>query len=496
MSGLNPKQKAEAATILTELERRQREERGRTFKPVKPSDPNDFGVTSNDQWGFFHSTADERWVFGGNRSGKTEVAVNDCDMFCRGVHPVRTKHCQPPVKVRYVAPKWRDGVLGVVLQKFKEIVPRNALRGGKWQTAWSEKEHRLYYDNGSFIHFKSGEEDLNTYGGADLDAVYQDEHIDESRYKENAARLVERNGFFVSSMTPELGVTWEEDHVTNPPPGFSVDYWFFTTYGNPYLSKEGVEKLEGKIRDPKLRDTKLRGMFVPLQGMVIPHWNERLSVIPDRKLHPDAYRVFCIDFHRKVPAAAMWAAWEPCDDGTMQLVIYRCIKRKATVPEWKRIIREESAGEKIHQWLGDEPDGGDTKDFRNQPSALNEFHEGSDPIPIVQVKKTPGTFNASVYRLWDMCSADPVSRQPKLFVFRSADHGPIYVDGKVHGSLPWELKRWTYKSEKKADEENLREQVRQVNDHYISDLRYIVLNGPGSVGDGPSVVSSYEGSWE
>lgn len=426
-------------------------------------------------------------------SGKTEAGVNDCNMFCLGTHPVRSAYRKPPVKVRYCAPKWRESVEGVLLEKFREIVPRCELRGGSWRTAWSNTYHKLYYRNGSYIQFKSYEEDLNTFGGANLDAVYQDEKSPYPIYLENSARLTDRNGYFVATMTPELGMAWEEDHITNPPPGVSIERWYFSLYGNPHIAKAGIEKLVAKIKDKRMIETKVYGRSVALHGLVIPQFDREITVIPDRHLHPDAYKVFCIDFHPKVPAHALWAAWEPTD-GQPNLVIYRAKMMKADIPEWQQTIHALSAGEKIQKWLGDEPDGSETEDYKGDMSPLHQFREGLDRLPIIQVSKSAGSFNASIYKLWDMFKGDPLTKKPRIFIFNSVDHAVEQVDGKYLGSLPWELERWQFMKEQKADDENLRERIALVNDHYISDLRYIVMNEPVGVGSlGPSVTSDLDG---
>lgn len=492
VSKLSPIEKAAIAADLEELDRRGHQERSRTFEPICPGDTNAFEVTSNDQYAFIHSEADERWVFGGNRSGKTEIAVQDCDRFCRGVHAVRSTHRMPPVKVRYCAPKWRDGVEAVVLQKFREVCQRHLLRGGSWPKAWSEKEHKLYYANGSTVHFKSFEEDLDTYGGADLDAVYQDEHGPEKYHKANRARLTDRNGYFVSAMTPEMGITWEEDHVLEPPEGLTVDHWFFTTFGNPYLSKEGVEKFKASIKDPQLAQAKLQGQFVALSGLVLPQWNPAIHLVPDYKLPKEWPRIVCGDFHHRTPSALMWAAWKP----TGELVVYRCVKKKITVPEWKKYIRAVSLGEHTTAFLGDEPGAGSGRDINDKLSIVRQFNsreDGEAPIPFIQVNKAPGSFEAGIFLLWDYLGVDPITLKSRIEVFQSCDHATEIIDGKPQGSIAWEMKRYQYKSEKKADEETLREQVRLVNDHYISDLRYIVSRGIINVGR--KIKSGLEEAW-
>lgn len=459
---------------LLELDRRDREERSRTFRPIQPSDPNPFGIPSNDQLGFIMSDADERWGLGANRSCKSETAVQDCDMFCRGVHPVRSPHRLPPVKVRYCAPKWRDGIEGVILQKFREVVQRHLLRGGTWQSAWSEKDHKLHYANGSMIQFKSGEEDLDTYGGADLDAVYQDERLDIKRFQENKMRLIDRKGFYVAAMTPERGITWERDHILNPPDGVKIQWWRFTMKGNPYLPKDAILQAEASLRDPLLRATKIEGEWCALGGLVIPQYDPNRHIIPDKDIPPTWYRVFAIDPHHKKPSAMVWAALTPEGDWW----VYRCAKEMLTVPELKSFIRAQSAGEKIKLFIGDEAMGGDGLNIYGQESVLKQLASGEDRIPVIPTNQSSDkTYEAGVFKLRELFSVDPINRTSGIYIFASCCWPVKYINGQPYGSLDWELQRLEYRQDQKADEETFRERVKTVDDDLFSCLRYIVMSG-------------------
>jgi hypothetical protein len=476
LSTLSPDTRAEVEGWLEERERRKRQERSRKFKPTSPTQITEFDLPANDQEAFFNSDADERWIFGGNRSGKTEAGVQDCDKFCRGVHPVRSKHRKPPVKVRYCAPKWRDSVEGVILMKFQEVVQRHLLRGGSWRTAWSEKTHKLHYKNGSWIQFKSGEEDKDTYGGVDLDAVYQDEHLREPLYTENRARLTDRDGYFVSTMTPEEGITWEEDHVTEPDDDLTIDHWFFDIRSNPHLTKAGVEKFIGGLKGSTLYETKVSGAFCALSGLVLPQWNPDIHIVPDQEIPHHWPRVVCIDMHTRTPSALMAAAWD--HDGN--LWVYKTAKKFLTVPEWQQYILSTFAGEHISLWMLDEPGAGQGLDANNQESFVNQFNKGDNPVPFHLVKKdSDNFFSSGIYKLWEMLTPDPLTpMRSRIRVLKSCDYATERINGKVCGSLPWEIKKYQYKKEQKADEETLREKVRKVNDHLIDDLRYIVMAGP------------------
>lgn len=487
-------------SIIDEIERRHRQERGRYFRPTRPEDPNPFGMPSNDQYGALHSTADEVWVFGGARSSKTELMTNSFDMFCRGVHPVRSAHQAPPVKCRLCAPSWREGVEGVLLSKFQEITIRKALRGGSWRNAWSSESHKLHYANGSFIQFKAATEGRDpdgraSFDGIDLDACGHDEPGPRWMYEKNKARLADRNGWFMATMTPEKGITWERDHVQNPPEGVTVDHWFFDQRGNPHLSEEGVRKYLASIRDEDLFKMKIMGQFVSYTGLVIPQFDRSKHIVPDRELHPDAVRIFMIDTHTKVPCAAVWMAWEPPTERFPfpKLVIYRTVKRFLRIPDWQKLIVRLSQGERIVHWLGDEPGGGEGKDIHGKEGILREFNRGDYRLPIEQVPKPAGSFDADIMRLRTMFTPDPISRESQLEIFASCDYEPEMIRGKWHGSIRWELEKYQFRRESVADEQSLREKVADVDDHFISCLRYGSRYAPSFTGG--KIKSGLDGSW-
>jgi phage terminase large subunit-like protein len=410
-------------------------------------------------------------------------------MFARGVHPVRTAHREPPVKIRFVAPKWRENVVGVLLTKFKEVCIRSELLGGSWKKAWEESHHKLTYKNGSTIQFKTYEEDLDTFGGADLDAVYLDEHCPEPIYRECRARLTDRRGFLCCSMTPEEGMTWEEDHVLDPPVGITIDHWFFDVRGNPHLDPEGVKQFLAGLEGTIYYDTKVKGQFTPLSGRVIPQWNPKVHIVPDYEIPAHWPRGICIDAHRRTPCACMWVAWSP--EGVC--VVYRTAKKFMTVPEWQKYIIAQTGEENIDTWLLDQPGEGEGVNIDEKESLLNQFTGGTNGLPFELVKKdSEQFFNSGIFKLWDMFKVRKTgSPKTKIQIFESCNYGVEQINGQPAGSLAWELNRYVYKKKQKSDEEQLREKVRKVNDHLIDDLRYLVMAGPTNIepaNQGPMIV--------
>ncbi len=523
----------------------------------------------NDQIGFFYCTARERWVFGGNRSGKTESAVVDCILFAAGEHPVRsaspsgrftagwppgvdapiqgggnvgspTDHLDqnskkmgmshqeketcsglvsnaeaeqlrtrrqvyanpqeikrgvqstpilshphqnsnprfaPPVYIRYCAPTYEDSIRGVILKKFQQLVPRYLLRGGSWDKAWSEGSRVLYFANGSqvkFMTYKQWDAAPGSYGGDDCHAIYMDEHGIEAIYRENSMRLADYNGYLVGSMTPELGLVWEEGHVMEPPEGLTVDHWFFSTERNPYLSQEGVAAVKASITDERLAAAKLEGRFVSLSGLVMPMWSRNVHVVADFEIPTHWPRVLSIDPHRRKPTALDWVAWS--DEG--EACVYRWLwgvggHQKMTVEDLKAFIRAKNAGENVVLMLADEAQGGTGKDIFGQESVIKMLRSDPNGLRIFGTNQSSEKkFEAGIYKFWEYLKSG------KFKVFQSCDYGSgAVVDGFRCASLPWQMQHYQYKGLQKQDEETFREKVRGVDDDHIDNCRYILMAG-------------------
>lgn len=443
--------------IIRERRRRRVEERLRYFKPTEPP--------GNDQKAFLHSPAKIRAVFGGNRSGKTEIGVADGLMVCLGIHPVRSQTIKPPAFLRYCAPKYEDGIKAVVLKKIFEMVPHYELPNCSRIDAWAEKSRTLSFANGSQIRFFSYEQDVNTYGGADIDGFYMDEHAAHKYFIENMARVVDRNGYGVLTMTPEAGITWEEEHIIEASENdLDIDYWFFSTYDNPHLSQKGIKKLEDAIKDERLRDAKLRGRFVALSGLVLPQFDKAIHAIPDKALPDHWHRQFVIDPHHRKPSRMVWRAID--HDGVS--FTYREAEfhpADGGVPELAEFIRTKSAGDKISQWIIDEAMGGDGKNIFGEQTVAVQLRKAGIPVVGTHLESDKA-FSAGISKMRSKLLADPVTKKPTHFVFQSCT------------KTIKQYMTYRYKKETVADEETFREKVRNVDDDFVTCDRYGMMAEP------------------
>jgi len=486
---------------LSELDRISREERLHLFRPTSPPD--------NDQRGFLYAPGiiTTRFAGGSNRSGKTEIATVDKLLFARGVHPIRSfdhipplcqkyidskKHIitrtqlsnviydwnkdhildspawlgqKPPVKIREFSPSWEDTTIDVTMRKLREFAPRKDLAGGSFDKAFSYSNRSLTFKNGSQIRFFNYTQTRDKMGGADVDALYFDEHAPREIYEESKARTADRGGFVVYTMTPEGGATWELDdiiHADNP----TVKCWFFLIEKNPYVSKVGREEFKASIKDPNLLRAKYYGEFVVLQGMVYPEFSRDNHVIPDFDLPTGYHRQIIVDSHLRTPTAILWMATSP--KGVSY--VYREAKwnpdtDSGGIPRMVEKIRMLTGNEYIHQFIIDEAMGGKGKNINGHESVKMQLIKCG--LPFMGTNQVGGkNFEAGVNLVRTALSVDPITGKPRLFFFESCE-GTI----KQH-------ERYRFRRRTKADEETLRESVATVDDHFVDDVRYGLMASP------------------
>jgi hypothetical protein len=170
--------------------------------------------------------AKNRWIMGGNRSGKSESNIGfDLCSFALGVHPAR--ETPKNATIWAVANAWP--LVGKLLwgEKIKDYLPGLQIKQILWHNKAEEIPGEIQLKNGNRIEFKAGEQGRKAFEGRPIDAIYQDEQIksdSEGIFTEMQARLLDRNGFFAGSMTPIEPQTWLEERVTELPETDEVFY--------------------------------------------------------------------------------------------------------------------------------------------------------------------------------------------------------------------------------------------------------------------------------
>jgi len=460
------------ARYSREYRRRHLEEGSRYWKPQQPP--------QNDQIGAYLSTVPVQLVEGGNRSGKTELGVVKSIHYCTGIHPTLSPLRQPPIYGRYVGKNW-DESIEVIIKKFYAMVRRDDLLGYSWETAWSPGKGVLRFclDKrrdvpGSKISFLTSAQNVQAHAGDDLDFVVMDEHHEHKYFIENMARLVDRGGWMMLTETPDLGRTWEDKEITEKIQNGSPRHkgWRFNSTLNPHLSKDGLEMLIDSLGgDEALYKCKILGIPTALSGLVYPMFNPNLHVIDDEAVPHKKFvhRQIIVDPHLRKPTAILWIGWTK--DGFVYA--YREAKwspNAGGIADLASLIRTKSAGDtKINDWIMDEALGGNPDDesrnvFGEKP-LITQLNEAGLPFLGTNVASDKAVW-AGITKVRQLLIPDPISNIPRLRVSRACTQ------------LIREAQIYQFRRDTAVDDESYRERLRNIEDDWITCLRYGIMAEP------------------
>lgn len=242
-----------------------------------------------------------RLFLGGNRSGKTTATMVDTmlqavDLDMVPDHLRQYRRWEPPFYARIVTPDLTNTLEGVVLQKFRQWMPKSQLHGGQFGHAWDKQLRMLHFKNGSWIQFFSNDQDLDKFGGAALHRVVYDEEPRHDIRRECLMRLIDFAGEELFGMTPLDGMSWVYDEFFDPwergETGQDVRVVVVDMDDNPHLDRVTMARvLQGLT--PLERQARKSGRFVSFSGLIYNEWSEGRFVVPAPTEIPKGAEVFC-----------------------------------------------------------------------------------------------------------------------------------------------------------------------------------------------------------
>ena len=256
----------------------------------------------------------ERWVFGGNRSGKTECGAVETVWLARGIHPYKpnkptegwvvslTREVQRDVAQRKVLSYLkREWIADVVMVSGRSSAPE----GGVIDYI----SVRNVFGGLSRIGFKSCESGREKFQGTSLDYVWFDEEPPEDVYDECRMRVFDRKGELFGTMTPLKGRTFVYDRIymSDDP-----DVWceFMEWADNPYLDAGEVARLTASLSADVL-ETRRYGRFATRGGLVYPEFDESVHVVDPFPVPPEWQDRLSIDPGLHNPLSCHWYAADP-----------------------------------------------------------------------------------------------------------------------------------------------------------------------------------------
>jgi phage terminase large subunit len=261
---------------------------------------------------FHQSQAKNRWIMGGNRSGKSESCIGyDLCTFALGIHPYRIT--LPESTIWAVANAWP--LVGKLLwgEKIKDYLPDCQIRKILWHNRAEDIPSEIQLHNGNRIEFKAGEQGRKAFEGRPIDAIYQDEQIKsdaEGIFTEMQARLMDRHGFFAGSMTPLTPQPWLEEKVQYLP---DTDEVFYANLEDNRKSRGGYiddEEIDMMIAQwpIEVQETRIKGHFAAFLGAVYKTFNRQVHTCEPFKIPDDWTRYRVTDWGFNNPHVCLWMA--------------------------------------------------------------------------------------------------------------------------------------------------------------------------------------------
>lgn len=267
--------------ILRQINKIEREQQRRRSSPLARYNR---GKVHAKQMLFHKCLKRNRWVFGGNRSGKTECGAVETVWLARGIHPYRRNKADVSCWVvslsqavqrevaqqkvlHYLDPSWIENVVMISGNKgspengvIDYILVKNVFGGV------------------SKIAFKSCEAGREKFQGTSLDFVWFDEEPPKDVYDECKMRILDRRGHIFGTMTPLKGLSWVYDEIyLNRYNNDEVWHVFMEWADNPYLSADEVAEMTKSMSEDMLNSRRY-GRFTDNQGLVYSEFSE-LNVI-------------------------------------------------------------------------------------------------------------------------------------------------------------------------------------------------------------------------
>ena len=239
-------------------------------------------------------------VLGGNRGGKTVTGAAEAAYRLLGDHPAKEVH-RPPIKV-WAASQDMPGTSDQPHKQLDELrrwIPKEALRGGSWQEAFSPMARVLTLANGSVVVFKSYNQDLLKFESDAIHFAWLDEEPDDKRiWSSILLRLADYDGAWMITATPVLslqGRGWLEElweRRREPDCGFETHQLFSNR--NPHLPAGVLDELFANLTEEE-RQVRAFGAFARLGGRVLDEFDPSLHLVAPFPLARDWRHYLVID---------------------------------------------------------------------------------------------------------------------------------------------------------------------------------------------------------
>lgn len=265
------------------------------------------------QLAFHKCPKKNRWVFGGNRSGKTECGAVETVWLARGIHPFKENKPVSCWVVSLSKQVQRDVAQSKILHYLrKDWIKEIVMSSGR--SDWADNGVidfilvKNVFGGVSRIGFKSCDQGREKFQGASLDFVWFDEEPPFEIYNECRMRVLDKKGMIFGTMTPLKGLTWVYNEIyLNQSNDNEVWHEEMEWADNPYLDKDEIEAMTKSLSADEL-ESRRYGKFMQCGGMVYSEFDENVHVLDPFEVPKDWQDNISIDPGLNNPLSAHWYA--------------------------------------------------------------------------------------------------------------------------------------------------------------------------------------------
>lgn len=264
---------------------------------------------------FHKCTKRNRWVFGGNRTGKTECGAVETIWLACGIHPFKKNKKDVECWVVSLSTRVQKDVAQKKILSYlpKEYILDIIMVSGKKQSPENGVIDTIVVKNSlggkSYIGFKSCEEGREKFQGASLDFVWFDEEPPKEIYDECRMRILDKNGEIFGTMTPLKGLSFVYNEIYLNPSNDEENFCIFMEWSdNPFLPKEEVKRLEKTLSEEELESRKYGKFIDKNTSLVYSEFDPSVHVIEPFDVPFEWYDMISIDPGLKNPLSCHFYA--------------------------------------------------------------------------------------------------------------------------------------------------------------------------------------------
>lgn len=421
---------------------------------------------------FHKSTSWNRWIIGGNRSGKTEAGGVEVNWAATDTHPWQPPKNLSDLSVRpiriAVVSRSHSAQRDTIQPKVEKYLMRDRVlriipgQKGATDTILFNRgaTAQLGAELGCTLVFKTLEMGREKMEGGSWDLVWFDEEPPHAIYVELLRGLVDTGGSCIGTMTPVKGsASWTMDELFNNP---TVSVIPASIHDNTHNSPDFVARYLATL-SPEERAAREFGSYVTVGGLIYGSYDTRVHELPVLYLPRPQDTVMCgIDTGRHF--AVVYTAFRPEGDAVAFEEVYTEDQSAADNAGWMRVIEAKL-----------------TK--AGSPVRIRFIDPGSQikrDLAEAGIMTTPARneIDAGIQTVRRMLKFEPAPARHGL----GSGNPKLYLTPNMMRSK-WEIKRYQwdrYKDASKMSGELLNRPVKK-NDHAMDALRYSCSYLPGQM---------------